>query len=317
MFSLVKWLKSFIASLKKKKGLWFTLLTTVSIAGIALSLFLMTSMTQNVAKDVYVNMSKSYNNILHNRIGNKQEMYERISIAVKSDSALIAAMSQNDANAIDTILNTYNNNYKKSGYKDIKLSFYSALNQLNQYRNAVNSVLGSKNKLFGFEVLSDGIFIQLLDPIYDNDKFVGVLQIQEPITSMKKYYKINNQIFVFALDKKMINLLSIKAKQNKYEDLFEDLKVQTTSFDGKFLASLKKDGEEEFKKLKKVGYIVDDLYYKTYAKASDINGVDIGLFIIGENIEGSGAFVNVVDNMTKQVTTVALGLVISILLFMF
>jgi hypothetical protein len=317
MFSLVKWLKSLLSNLKKKKGLWFTLLTTISIAGIALTLYLLTSMTQNVAKDVYVNMSKSYNTILHNRIGNKQEMYEKISIAIQSDSTLISAMSQNDINGVDSMLKIYNTNYKKNGYKDITLTFYSALNQLNQYRNAINSVLGSKNRLFGIEVLSEGIFIQLLEPVYDKDKFIGVLEIKEPITSLKKYYKINNQIFVFALDKKMISLLSIKAKQNKYDDLFEELKVQTANYDGKFVASILKDGEDQFKKLKKVGYVVDDLYYKTYVKASDINGVDIGVFIVGENIEGSGAFVNVVDNMTKQVTTVALGLVISILLFMF
>ncbi len=317
MFSLVKWLKGFISNLKKKKGLWFTLLTLLSIAGISLSLFLLTSMTQNVAKDVYVNMSKSYKTTLNNRIANKEEMYLRTSIAVVSDNTLLNAMSQNDIVTVDTMLKSYNENFIKSGFKDIKFAFYSASNQLNQYRSTVNAVLGTKNRLFGLEVLSDGVFIQLLEPIYEKDKFLGVLEIREPITSMKNYYKINNQIFVFALDKKMIKRLSIKAKQNKYEDLFDDLKVQVASYDGKFVSSILKDGEEEFKKFKKVGYIVDDAYYKTYAKVSDINGVDIGVFIVGERIEGSGAFVNVVDNMTKQVTTVALGLVISILLFMF
>jgi len=317
MFSLVKWLKGFISNLKKRKGLWFTLLTLLSIAGISLSLYLLTSMTQNVAKDVYINMSKSYKTTLNNRIANKEEIYKRTSVAVMSNQALLDAMNKNDKVAVDAILQTYNDNFVKNGFKDIKIKFYSALNQLNQYRNAINSVLGSKNRLFGLEVLSDDIFVQLLEPVFDKDKFLGVLQIHEPITALKKYYKINNQIFVFALDKKMLNQLSIKAKQNKYEDLYDDLKVQVASYDGKFVSSILKDGEKEFNKFKKTGYIVDDLYYKTYAKASDINGVDIGVFIIGEKIEGSGAFVNVVDNMTKQVTTVALGLVISILLFMF
>ena len=49
----------------------------------------------------------------------------------------------------------------------------------------------------------------------------------------------------------------------------------------------------------------------------DINGVTVGYIILGEKVQGSNGFVNIVDNMTKSVTMIALGLVISILLFMF
>ena len=49
----------------------------------------------------------------------------------------------------------------------------------------------------------------------------------------------------------------------------------------------------------------------------DVNGVTIGYIIMAEKVQGSNGFVNIVDDMTKSVTLVSLGLVISILLFMF
>ena len=62
---------------------------------------------------------------------------------------------------------------------------------------------------------------------------------------------------------------------------------------------------------------VNESYFKTYKEIFDINGALIGYVIVGENVEGSNGFVNIVDKITKEVTLIALGLVMSILLFMF
>ena len=75
--------------------------------------------------------------------------------------------------------------------------------------------------------------------------------------------------------------------------------------------------KDDFKNMLDTGYSVDDTYFRSAQKISDINGNIIGVIVFGETVAGSGAFVNIVHNMTKTVTTVALGLVISILLFMF
>lgn len=69
--------------------------------------------------------------------------------------------------------------------------------------------------------------------------------------------------------------------------------------------------------MKNNGYLVNDVYFKTYKEVVDVNGVTIGYIIMAEKVQGSNGFVNIVDNMTKSVTLVSLGLVISILLFMF
>jgi len=111
--------------------------------------------------------------------------------------------------------------------------------------------------------------------------------------------------------------LSVEAKDGNYRPVVEDLRVEEKRYDGSFFSDMMTEGVEGFKEFKHTGYSVNELYFKTYKEISDINGVIVGYIILGEKVQGSGAFVNIVDNMTKTVTTVALGLVISILLFMF
>ncbi|WP_133121130.1 hypothetical protein [Malaciobacter halophilus] len=303
--------------MKKKKGLWFTTLSVISIIGISFSMYILMTMTQNVSKEVYVTMSETYETSLKNRINKKEENFKKIVASIYANNDFLTAMEQNNTNAVNSIVNSYNDNFLKAGFNEISMKFYSSSNQINQYRNSINSVITNKSKVFGIEVLNDGIFVILVEPILKGDDLIGVVEIKESIHTLKAEFEKDNSIFVFLLDEKMMGKLSLKAKTGKYRDVVNEYKVEEKKYDGNFYGKLIENGKEGFKKLEDVGYLVDDTYYKTYRKISDINGATIGLAILGEQVEGSGAFVNIVDKMTKTVTTVALGLVISILLFMF
>ena len=71
MFSFIKALQNFFSNLKKKKGLWFTTLTVLSIIGISVSMYLLSNMTTSIAKEVYINMSSTYINNLEDKIEDK------------------------------------------------------------------------------------------------------------------------------------------------------------------------------------------------------------------------------------------------------
>lgn len=317
MFSFIKMLENFLRNLKKKKGLWFTTLSIISIIGISFSMYILMTMTENVSKEVYVRMSETYNTNLVNRINRKEQNFKKIIASVYSNSNLITAMEQNNINAVETVINSYNENLKKNGFDEMSIKYYTSSNQINQYRNSINSVITNKNKIFGIEVLNDGIFIILIEPILKDENVLGVIEVKESIHTLKAQFQQDNAIFAFLLDQKMLGKLSLQAKTGKYRDVIDEYKIEEQKYDGSFFAKIIENGKDGFKELIDVGYLVDDTYYKTYKKISDINGATIGLVILGEKIEGSGAFVNIVDKMTKTVTTVALGLVISILLFMF
>lgn len=316
MFSFIKALQNFFSNLKKKKGLWFTTLTVLSIIGISVSMYLLSNMTTSIAKEVYINMSSTYINNLEDKIEDKKNEYKRIILGLQTNDTFKDNL--NNKLVIDSILENYNKNLSEMGFGQITLSFYSITNQINQYKNIVNMVISRKTSSFGFEVLGDGPNIVYLFPIIIDSSVVGVVEIKENIISLKNDIERSKQtIFLFLLQEKMMNNLSDDLKNRRYRLIVDGLRVEEQKYDSSLVSNVAEGGQEEIKELKNNGYLVNDVYFKTYKEVVDVNGVTIGYIIMAEKVHGSNGFVNIVDNMTKSVTLVSLGLVISILLFMF
>lgn len=317
MFSFFKFLQNFLKDLKKKKGLWFTILAVLSISGIFLSLYILTSLTDNVSKDVYNNIANNYVKNYKNRVFKKEESFKKIIIALESNKTFIDNIDNNQLILVEEKIKAFNDKFKKAGFETIQLNFYPVLNQVNQYRNSVNSVITTKSKIFGIEVLQGGIFYVYLEPIIKDGVLVGILELKDEVHNQKKEYLRDDVVFLFLLEERMLNQLSIKTRNGKYREVVDTLHVEELKYDGQFFSKIIDLGKDGLKEMLEVGYSVDETYFRASYKVSDINGNVIGLIVFGETVDGSRAFVNIVHNMTKTVTTVALGLVISILLFMF
>lgn len=316
MFSFIKGLQHLLSELKKKKALWFTILTVLSVSGISLSMYLLTTMTTSIAKEVYVNMSHTYKNNLEYKIEDKKKDFKKIILGLQTNDAFNNNL--NNKPAIDSVLELYNKSLIEQGNSEISLVFYSTISQINQYRNSINTVINRKIPSFGVEVLPEGPSIIYIHPVVSGDDVLGVIEIKENILSLKKDFERSKQsIFLFLIQEKMMNNLAIDAKNGRYRPIVDDLRVEEQKYDGGFFSNISEDGVEGFKELKENGYVVNKEYFKTYKEVVDINGVTVGYIIMGEKVQGSNGFVNIVDNMTKSVTIIALGLVISILLFMF
>lgn len=317
MFSFFKFIQKTLKDLKGNKGLWFTILAVLSITGIFLSLYILTHMTENSSKEVYESISSSYTKNYKNRVAKKQETLNQIVLTVESNEQLVSNIESNNLIAVGSAIQVYNENFKKSGYETLNLSFYPVFNQVNQYRSSINSVINSKSRAFGIEVLLDGIFVVLIEPILKDDRLIGILELKQELHDFKAEYLKDDIIFTFLLEERMLNQLSIKSRNGKYKQITEEIYVEEAKYDGQFFGKIIEAGKDKYKEMMEIGYSVDDTYFRAAQKVSDINGNIIGVVVLGETVEGTGSFVNIVDKMTKTVTTVALGLVISILLFMF
>jgi hypothetical protein len=316
VFSFIKAIQNLLSELKKKKGLWFTILTILSILGISLSMYLLSSMTSNISQEVYANMSVTYKNNLEYKFEDKQKELRKIILGLKINDTFKNNLENKQI--VDSVIDTYNKALIESGLDSISLTYYSTVNQTNQYRNIINSVINRKISTFGVEVLSDGPNIVYLEPMMSGENVVGVVEIKESLISIKKDFERNKQsIFVFLMHEKMMANLSIDAKNGRYRPVVDDLRVEEQKYDGGFFANVIEEGLDGFKELKDKGYLVNKQYFKTYKEILDVNGVNVGYALIGEQVQGNAGFVNIVDKMTKSVTMIALGLVISILLFMF
>lgn len=317
MFTFIKRLQELLAQLKKNKGLWFTTISVVSISGIFICMYIITTMTDRVSQEVYQSMSKSYEQILDVKMDNKKTEFEKILVAIQQNGTLLNAIENNNTIAMEAVKNFLNEEFVKGGFVDLSIDIINVSNKDKVFRNAINTVISSKRSLYGIEVLNEGVFFTYLLPLARDGNIYGVLEVKESIHSLRGDFVKQSGEYVFLLDKKMLPFISLEAKTGKYKEVNQDYTLENVRYDTKFAASMATMEEQIYTQFLKNKYAIDQGYFKILKKVTDINGSDIGLIIVGESTEVSGGFVNIADNMTNTVTTVALGLVISIILFLF
>ena len=108
MFSFIKAIQNLLANLKKRKGLWFSILSAMSIAGIFLTLFLITNVTKTASAHVYEDVSHTYKKNLDTRVLDKQKEYKNIVLALKSNSNFTTNL--NNIQIVDETIKKYNDN---------------------------------------------------------------------------------------------------------------------------------------------------------------------------------------------------------------
>lgn len=317
MFSFIKYLQGLKEKFQKNKGLWFTTITVLSILGIVVTMYIIMSLTSSVSEKVYQSMAKEYRTQVTTIFDRKKLEFEKIALVMLENKELLNQIEINGVEKVAQIEKTINDNFAKKGINNFQISFYSVANTKEIFRSSVISVIKSKNTIYGLEVMSDGVFNTYLEPLVKDDVVYGVIEIKESVHNYRKFFENINDEYVFLLDKKMLPQISIDAKNGRYKDMINDYSVEQTFYDTKFTAMIKDIDKDAFKEMLQENYIISGIYYRTYKIITDINGADIGMVMLGEMIDKEDGFVNLADNMTKTVTTVALGLVISIMLFMF
>jgi hypothetical protein len=317
MFSIIKKIQGLFAKLKQNKGLFFTTLTILSVSGIAVFMYMILTLTGNIKDKVYESISQNYIKSLENILDAKKQKYLDISKTILVNKNIIKAITTNDKQILKAQSQLFNTLYKKNGIKSLKVNFFSLKDTTSTLRNTISSTLRSRTQIFGIEVQQNGVFITLIKPILLQGKFIGLIEIKESIHTLRDGFEVNNNSFVFLLDKKMLVRLSLRTKSGRYKNVIKDYLVYQSAYSSRFYSKITDNGEEAFVKAIKTNQDSDDVYFRIYKPTTDINGAQIGLFVIGEQIEKNNGFVNIADKMVKSVTMISLGLVISILLFMF
>ena len=317
MFSFIKKIQELLSKLKNNKGLFFTTLSLLSISGIAIFMYIILTMTGSIKEKVYLSISQDYVKTLQNILDQKKEKYLEISKAIVINKEIMKAVSTNNKNNLKIQSQLLNKTYKKNGINSLKISFFPILETKAVIRPTISSTLRSKSQVFGIEIQQSGVYITLIKPLLLKGKFIGLMEIKESIHSLRKTFESQDNNFVFLLDKKQLIKLSLKTKSGRYKSVIADFLVYQSAYSSRFYSKITDTGEEQFVQALKDTHDSDDVFFRTYKKTTDINGVEVGLYVMGEQIEKNNGFVNIADNMIKSVTYVSLGLVISILLFMF
>jgi len=316
VFGFIKMFNNFMTKLKKNKRLWFTSVFIVACAGIALALMMLITTTDNISKEVYVSQTKEFVNTYRDSEKLQELKLQEISIVASYNEEVTKFLEENDLENITKIEEEINARLNQKQQNTLNVKFYSTQNTTEKLRNSVVSAIQTKNNIFGIEVLFDGIFYVYLSPIIKDDTVIGVVQIKESIYFVKNSFERQNKEFVFLLDKKMLSFLSLQNRDGIYNEVGKNHLVDNKINNNKITSHLASLEANNFQKITQEEYMTDDVYFLNGTLIRDINGVEIGVLVLGESIENEDGFTNMAQKMADQIVLITLGLIVSLLLFL-
>jgi hypothetical protein len=310
-------IQDFLSRLKNNKRLWFTSIFLIAILGVTLSITMLIISTDNVSEEVYASQAKEFTLKYKDLEKLKHKKLQKLATVVSFDASIIDKIEKNDTIGISQFESELNIKITKNDNNIIIFKFHSLQNKSEALRNSIVSTIQNKNSIFGIEVLFDGIYYVYLQPIIVNDKVIGVIEIKENLYSIKESFDRTNMQFAFLLDTKMIALISQQHKEGVYKEVGTNYLFNSKMYDSSFATTIISIDDSIFQSISKGEYIVGKEFFMNGLLLRDTNGVDIGILIFGESVTKDGGFINMAHKMSNQVISIALGLIVSLLLFMF
>jgi hypothetical protein len=317
MFSFIKWVQVTLSRLQRHKGVWFTTLTTVSTLGILLSIYIINTMTSNVAHQTYLEERRVDVSQLDSLIFGYYDNLLNYGSIISINDELINGVKNRDSKKVNTLLNkittTINNN---ANISPLGLRFYVKDYKIegNQNYDIADMVIETQQSTSGIVVNRDGVRILGIVPVMENNVTIGALEVTQSIHVLKEEFEIRGKEFTFILSSPQLVFLDLEHKQGNYKKINDDFSVAFHKYDSSFYLNVSK---LDFEILRHEKYFNDAQFYTTYDDVYDIHGNVIGMVLMGEDSDSSNSFVKITKNMINSVTTVALGLIISLILFMF
>jgi len=305
-----------MTKLKRNKGLWFTTIFIVACTGISLALFMLISTTGSISKEVYVSQTKDFVDTYKDLEKLQEIKMQEVSILASFDETVLQAIEDNNVVTITKVEEEINKKLNQKDLNTLSITFHSVKNNTKKFRGSVVSAMQTKNNIYGIEVLFDGIFYVYLSPIIKNENVIGIIEVKESIYSIKDSFDRRGKEFAFLLDKKMLPFLSLKTKDGIYSDVGKNHLVNIKKHKNKIVLYINNLDDKILENLTKENYISDKEYFLNSTIIRDINGVDIGLIVLGESISEDSGFINMVQKMANQVVMITLGLIVSLLLFL-
>ena len=320
MFSFIKMLQAYISRLSKHRGLWFTTISIVSTSGILITMYFITTMTNDVAERTSLEQRRVDVGNLQAFYLNKYNYLVSISSIISNRPDVIKTLKQTDyKEKMSTLTNdielSINDTVPAS---KITIDYYKKGENVDESENRdlVRTVLETNEQISGITVNHNGVVILGLTPVYDKDAnaTIGVIQVGTSIHSLKDDFVAINREFAFVVDKRQMVFMDLEHKSGNYQDVNEKYKIAYHNYDTSFYMKV---GDLDFKELFEKKYMTNKFYYFTYDEVVDINGRVIGLAFIGQDAKDAKSFIAITKSMIDNITTIALGLVISLILFMF
>jgi hypothetical protein len=306
MFSFVQWFGKYFDKIKKNKGLWFTFLTVISLFGIFVSLYFVNFLVSDVAKKTYENQKISYQREIKNQIELQKASVLAIASTIVQNNEVKFIFESNSSDKTKKI-NSVAKDITQNIMQNSGVKYYSVNFEQEDKDKKVEIINGLYvDKLHAH-------FRSQLSIIEDNTTRLQVV-VKESLKILFESFKREKKEFVFMLNDSSINKIDPFIKKGYYQKIHDRFFVEKNLFNQGFVDRLK---TAKIDQLIEDGYLKDSHYFYVSQKAYDNDGDEIGLIVTAEEITDENSFVNLVKNLVNSVTSVALGLIVSMVLFLF
>ena len=315
MFSFLKKIKFLTDKLQKNKALWFTFLSIISTLGIILSMYFITRITSGTEKEIYQNEAVNYARFYTNSLSLKYNRLYEVGYVVANDTRIIDAAKKKDTKLSNTIalyIQDSINMFAKNEKIFIKVYLFNTPEIENSQLAKLSAV--QKVELSGIMIDKDGVFLKAAIPIMEKNTILGTVELKQHLYTLNNYFQSDGKEFAFLLKSDMLEKIDTQTRIGEWKKIDARYSVSKGVYTNKFYTDfIMHPTEELFKK----EYIKDEDYFIVYQKVYDSAGREIGLAIFGEDAKKASSFVQITKSLVNSVITVALGLVISMILFMF
>lgn len=317
MFSFMNFLQSVLQRLKRNKGLWFTVLSISSVIGVLISISLINIMTTNVSEQTYTQVHRVDTTQLDNVLDAKYDSLLAISGVLSLHPNIISDIkSKSDKSVNDLLALTSKTINNQVNIDPILIRYYAADYESTLAENSkyAKLVMDTTTSITGLVVNSNGVRIIAIAPVVDGNKTIGAIETSQSIATLRGTLENLGKEFAFIFDKSQLVFMDLSTKQGNTQDIDDKYKIFFHNYNPQFYTNLR---DIDLEKLQREKYSITPKFYTTFQETVDIDGKPIGLFILGESSTEANSFVNITKNLISSITTVALGLVISLILFMF
>ena len=268
------------------------LLLLISFVAVGINLFIGFSRLSNIKQDTFQNTTNKLKTQLENSLRAKEKVWLTNALQIANNPIIKEAMYNDDRETCISVLENYSKIFKENTtFNNINVhliddklnSFVKSWDADNygeklNYSETYNKVKQDNEPFVTTDISPKGIRLKGVYPVHYNNQFVGIVNFEGGLNSIKRSLKSNNIEFLYFIENNNLDLavnLEGKEKIDGYTLSQKDINEDFLSYAQSSL-NLKKALKD---------YHNGEQYLTSAVKIKNSSGEEIGLYLIGQKKE--------------------------------
>lgn len=270
-----------------------------------------TTIKQGTIKQQVESIKQSYKDVFEA----KKEIWTGNALLIANNPTVKKSLLQRDRESLHDVMDKIGEKFKQStGFHNIKIhvidsalhSFYKNWAPKDYGENLTSSkgyqwVKNNAEGRCAMEVSPKGLRLKGLYPVFNNGTFIGIVNFEGGLNSVKRKLKPHKVDFLYFMDKKDLKF----GKAIEGSPTWQNYILSQKDYEKHFLNYIKQNITQE--KAEKP-YHIDDNYITLTGRFSNFRGNSTGYYFLGKHVDHAMTQVNETRNMLLVILSVLFGL---------